>query len=101
MTPAGRPRLVAILGATAAGKSALGIALGRHFGGEVVACDSTAVFRGIDIGTDKVPPAEQQGVPHHLISAEDDVAKIRPAIEDAYAGSHPVASLIGRRPSLS
>ncbi len=71
MTPAGRPRLVAILGATAAGKSALGIALGRHFGGEVVACDSTAVFRGIDIGTDKVPPAEQQGVPHHLIDVAD------------------------------
>jgi tRNA dimethylallyltransferase len=71
VTPAGRPRLVAILGATAAGKSALGIALARHFGGEVVACDSTAVFRGIDIGTDKVPPAEQQGVPHHLIDVAD------------------------------
>ena len=71
MTPAGRPRLVAILGATAAGKSALGIALGRHFGGEVVACDSTAVFRGIDVGTDKVPPAEQRGVPHHLIDVAD------------------------------
>ena len=67
MTPVGRPRLVAVLGATAAGKSALGIALGRHFGGEIVACDSTAVFRGIDIGTDKVPLDEQQGVPHHLI----------------------------------
>ena len=71
MTPAGRPRLVAILGATAAGKSALGIALARHFGGEIVACDSTAVFRGIDIGTDKVPPAEQQGVPHHLIDVAE------------------------------
>jgi len=71
VTPAGRPRLVAILGATAAGKSALGIALGRHFGGEVVACDSTAVFRGIDVGTDKVPPAEQRGVPHHLIDVAD------------------------------
>jgi tRNA dimethylallyltransferase len=62
-----RPRLVAIVGATAAGKSALGIALARHLGGEVVACDSTAVFRGIDIGTDKVAVAEQQGIPHHLI----------------------------------
>ena len=71
MTPAGRPRLVAILGATAAGKSALGIALGHHFGGEIVACDSTAVFRGIDSGTDKVPPAELQGVPHHLIDVAD------------------------------
>jgi tRNA dimethylallyltransferase len=71
VTPAGRPRLVAILGPTAAGKSALGIALARHFGGEVVACDSTAVFRGIDIGTDKVPAGEQQGIPHHLIDVAE------------------------------
>jgi tRNA dimethylallyltransferase len=61
------PRLVAIVGATATGKSALGIALARRLNGEVVACDSTAVYRGFDIGTDKVPPAEQQGVPHHLV----------------------------------
>jgi tRNA dimethylallyltransferase len=66
-----RPRLVAILGPTAAGKSALGIALARHFDGEVIACDSTAVFRGIDIGTDKVPVAEQQGIPHHLVDVAD------------------------------
>jgi tRNA dimethylallyltransferase len=66
-----RPRLLAILGPTAAGKSALGIALARHVGGEVVACDSTAVFRGIDIGTDKVPVEEQQGVPHHLVDVAD------------------------------
>jgi tRNA dimethylallyltransferase len=71
VTPAGRPRLVSILGATAAGKSALGIALARQVGGEVVACDSTAVFRGIDIGTDKVPLDEQQGVPHHLIDVAE------------------------------
>ena len=71
MTAAGRPRLVAVLGATAAGKSALGIALARQLGGEVVACDSTAVFRGIDIGTDKVPLDEQQGIPHHLIDVAE------------------------------
>jgi hypothetical protein len=41
------------------------------------------------------------GIPHHLVNEEADVAKIRPAIEDAYAGSHPVALLIGRRPSAS
>lgn len=60
-------RLVAIVGPTATGKSAMGIALARRFGGEVLACDSTAVYRGIDIGTDKVPVVEQGGVPHHLI----------------------------------
>jgi tRNA dimethylallyltransferase len=68
---AARPRLLAIVGPTAAGKSALGIALAQRLGGEIVACDSTAVYRGIDIGTDKVPVAEQQGIPHHLIDVAD------------------------------
>lgn len=60
-------RLLAIVGPTATGKSALAIALSRRFGGEVVACDSTAVYRGIDIGTDKVPVDAQQGIAHHLV----------------------------------
>ncbi len=67
----GRPRLVAILGPTATGKSALGIALAERFGGEVVSCDSTAVYRGFDIGTDKVPLAERRGIPHHMIDVAD------------------------------
>jgi tRNA dimethylallyltransferase len=68
-----RSRLVAIVGPTATGKSALGIALAHRFGGEVVSCDSTAVYRGFDIGTDKVPLAERQGIPHHMIDvAEPD-----------------------------
>ncbi len=66
-------RLVAILGPTATGKSALGIALAARFGGEVVSCDSTAVYRGFDIGTDKVPPAERGGIPHHLIDVADPI----------------------------
>ncbi len=61
------PTLLAIVGPTATGKSALGIALARRFGGEIVNCDSTAVYQRFDIGTDKVPVAEQGGVPHHLI----------------------------------
>ena len=47
------------------------------------------------------PILEAMGIPHHLINEEADVAKIRPAIEDAYATSHPLALLIGRRPSAS
>ena len=65
------PRLVAIVGPTATGKIALGIALARRLNGEIVSCDSTAVYRGFDIGTDKVPPAEQQGIPHHLVDVAD------------------------------
>lgn len=63
--------LIAVLGPTATGKSALGIALAEWFGGEIINCDSTAVYRGFDIGTDKVPLAERHGVPHHLIDIAD------------------------------
>jgi tRNA dimethylallyltransferase len=60
-------RLVVILGPTASGKSALGIMLAGRLGGEVLVCDSTQVYRHFDIGTAKVPPAEQRGIPHHLV----------------------------------
>ena len=66
-----QPRLVAILGPTAAGKSALGIALAKRFDGEVVSCDSTAVYRGFDIGTDKVSERERGGIPHHLVDVAE------------------------------
>ncbi len=59
--------MLAVLGPTASGKSALGLALAERLGGEILNCDSTAVYRGFDIGTEKVPPAEQRGIPHHLV----------------------------------
>jgi tRNA dimethylallyltransferase len=65
------PPLVAIVGATAAGKSALGIRLAQRLNGEVVSCDSTAVYRRFDIGTDKVPVQERGGIPHHMIDVAD------------------------------
>jgi tRNA dimethylallyltransferase len=64
-------RLLAIVGQTATGKSALAIALAQRLGGEIISCDSTAVYRGFDIGTDKVPPGERGGVPHHMIDVVD------------------------------
>jgi tRNA dimethylallyltransferase len=66
-----RPLVVAIVGPTATGKSALGISLARRFDGEIVSCDSTAVYRRFDIGTDKVPVSARQGVPHHLIDVAE------------------------------
>jgi len=60
-------RLVVVLGPTAAGKSALGITLAEKFGGEILVCDSTQVYRHFDIGTAKVPRGEQRGIPHHLV----------------------------------
>jgi tRNA dimethylallyltransferase len=59
--------VLAVLGQTATGKSSLSLALAERYDGEVINCDSTAVFRGFDIGTDKVPPEARRGIPHHLI----------------------------------
>jgi len=61
-------RLVAVVGPTATGKSALGLALAERLQGEIIACDSTAVYRGIDIGTDKVPLSDRRVVRHHLLN---------------------------------
>jgi tRNA dimethylallyltransferase len=68
-------RVVAVLGPTATGKSALALAIAERFGGEIVNCDSTAVYRGFDIGTDKLPSAERRGIPHHLIDIVDPAAE--------------------------
>jgi len=65
------PLLVVILGPTASGKSSLGIFLAKQFGGEIIACDSTQLYRGFDVGTAKPSPAERQDVPHHLLDVLD------------------------------
>jgi tRNA dimethylallyltransferase len=61
------PRVVAIVGPTATGKSALGVTLAKALRGEVVNADSMQLYRGMDIGTAKLTAAEQEGVPHHLL----------------------------------
>jgi tRNA dimethylallyltransferase len=63
--------VVAVVGPTAAGKSALSIALAHALGGEVVNADSMQLYRGMDIGTAKLTPAEREGVPHHLLDIWD------------------------------
>src|SRR5260221_441855 len=59
--------LIAVLGPTATGKSTLALSLAERHGGEIINCDSTAVVRGFDIGTDKIALADRRGIPHHLI----------------------------------
>jgi len=59
--------LPVVLGPTGSGKSDLSLSIAHAIGGEIVNCDSLQVYRGFDIGTAKIPPAEQQGIPHHLI----------------------------------
>ncbi|MET9519121.1 tRNA (adenosine(37)-N6)-dimethylallyltransferase MiaA [Streptomyces sp. NPDC002994] len=70
-TAAPAPRVIAVVGPTAAGKSDLGVALAQHFGGEVVNADSMQLYRGMDIGTAKLTPAERGGIPHHLLDIWD------------------------------
>jgi tRNA dimethylallyltransferase len=73
--PAMPKRVLAVLGQTATGKSALAIALAGRYDGEIVNCDSTAVYRGFDIGTDKVPAEAQRGIPHHLVDIVEPTAE--------------------------
>ena len=63
--------LLVIVGPTASGKSTLGVWLAEQLGGEVIACDSTQLYRGFDIGTAKPTLAERRGVPHHLLNVMD------------------------------
>jgi tRNA dimethylallyltransferase len=68
--PANLPLLV-VAGPTASGKSALAVRLARHFSGEIVACDSTQLYRGVNIGTAKPTVKERGGIAHHLIDVLD------------------------------
>jgi tRNA dimethylallyltransferase len=61
------PPIVALVGATASGKTGLSLDLAERLGGEIVNTDAMQVYRGMDIGTAKVAPAERRGVPHHLL----------------------------------
>ncbi len=63
------PRVVAIVGPTAAGKTGLSLDLAEALDGEIVNTDAMQVYRGMDIGTAKLPPEERRGIPHHLLDA--------------------------------
>lgn len=62
------PPVIAVVGATASGKTALGVEIAKYYGGEVVSADSMQIYEGLDIATAKPTPDEMQGIPHHLIS---------------------------------
>ena len=81
------PVLLAIVGPTASGKSALALFLAKEFSGEILACDSTQLYRGFDIGTAKPTPAERRQVPHHLLDILD-------ARESSTAGDYRERALV-------
>ena len=67
MADLSEPRVVAVGGPTASGKTALSVALAKTFDGEIINADSMQLYKGLDIGTAKPSPEEQQGIPHHLL----------------------------------
>jgi tRNA dimethylallyltransferase len=89
------PLLAVILGPTGSGKTALSVALGRRFDGEIVSCDSVAVYRGLEIGSAK-PSAEQRKlVPHHLLDVVDPDA-FYTAGDYSRAAREAIAGVVGR-----
>ncbi|MBR2460696.1 MAG: tRNA (adenosine(37)-N6)-dimethylallyltransferase MiaA [Clostridia bacterium] len=87
----GKTKVIAVVGPTASGKTALSVELAVRYGGEIISCDSMQIYRGMDIGTAKVTETERRGVAHHLVdvvSAEDsfscaDYARLaKMAVED-------------------
>ncbi len=95
--------MIAVVGATAAGKSDLGVVLARALDGEVVNADSMQLYRGMDIGTAKLSPAEQQGVPHHLLdvwevteaASVEEYQRLSRAVLDRLAVARRPAVLVG------
>lgn len=87
-------KVLAIIGPTAVGKTALSLELAKQFHGEIISGDSMQVYRGLDIGTAKIMPAERQNIPHYLIdirnvdqrySVADFVSESQPLIDEITA----------------
>jgi tRNA dimethylallyltransferase len=62
------PKVVVLLGPTGAGKTALSLSLAKRFQGEIISADSRQVYKGLDIGTEKIRSRDMKGIPHHLLS---------------------------------
>ena len=81
-----------VAGPTGTGKSDLGLELAVRLGGEIVNADSMQLYRGMDIGTAKLPPAERRGIAHHLLDVLDvvDTATVASYQRDARAAVHGI-----------
>jgi tRNA dimethylallyltransferase len=95
--PATMGRVVAVVGPTAAGKTSLSLDLAAALGGEVINADSMQLYRGMDIGTAKLPPHERRGIPHHALdlwevtepaSVAEYQRTARAAIDGVFARGH-------------
>jgi tRNA dimethylallyltransferase len=94
-----KPQVIAIVGATATGKSALADALAASLGSELVSADSMQVYRGMDIGTAKTPPAERS-VPYHCIDLVDPGEPFTAALYQRHAREAIDGLLASGRPAV-
>ncbi|WP_209323235.1 tRNA (adenosine(37)-N6)-dimethylallyltransferase MiaA [Brevibacterium renqingii] len=96
-----RSPIITVVGATATGKSDLALDLAEHLGGEIINTDSMQFYRGMDIGTAKLPVEERRGIPHHLIDILDVTAEAN--VQDFQARARAAIADIrdrGQRPIL-
>lgn len=89
-----KSKILAIVGPTAGGKTALSVELAKRAGGEVISCDSMQIYRGMDIGTAKPTEEEKQGVPHHLldIAAPEEAFSVCDYVSAATAAADDILS---------
>ena len=87
--------LLVIVGPTGSGKSRLGLEVAEQIGGEIVSADAFAVYRGLDIGTDKPTVEDRQRVPHHLVDVAEPTVRFS-AGEFAEAASASIDDIVGR-----
>jgi len=93
-------RVVAIVGPTAVGKSAVALALAERLGGEIVSADSRQIYRGLDVGTAKPSVQERARVPHHLIDVADPDERFDAARYRTLALTAITSSVAGGRPAI-
>jgi tRNA dimethylallyltransferase len=94
------PLVIVVLGPTASGKTALALAIARRFHGEIVNCDSVAMYREFEIGTAKPSAAERAEVPHHLLDCVDPLADVS-AGEYARQARQVLRKIVLRETALS
>ena len=95
--------VLAVVGPTASGKTALGVALAEQFGGEIISADSMQIYKGLDVGTAKVTPEETRGIPHHgvdILQPDEpfsvaDFTALAGALEHKISGRGHLPILVG------
>ena len=95
--------VLAVVGPTASGKTALGVALAEQFGGEIISADSMQIYKGLDVGTAKVTPEETRGIPHHgvdILQPDEpfsvaDFTELAGALEHEISGRGHLPILVG------